>query len=106
VRVIDAPRRPSVVTVIYRKDLIDHFEWLAGSEYFDDVIDEALVAIAITAHGHGSEMVQSGGAWWFANDFCRYHRLEKFIEKAHSERSRFGAAGPSDLSDRVEEWSD
>jgi hypothetical protein len=86
--------------VIYRSDLIDPFEWLAGSEFFDEVIDEALVAIAITAHGHGTEMVQSGGAWWFAADFCRYHRLDDFVERARGERALWNKS-ESDLSDSL-----
>lgn len=39
--------------MVHREDLIPRFEWLAGSKYYDDALDEALVAIAFTAHGRG-----------------------------------------------------
>lgn len=48
--------------MIYRRDLIDHFQWLEGSEFFDEVIDEALVAIALTGYDHGRDLIQNG-AW-------------------------------------------
>jgi hypothetical protein len=72
--------------MIYRADLIDHFDWLADSKYFDEVLDEALVAIAMVAHGHEHDLVQSGAAWWMANGLVEYHRLEEFVERARSER--------------------
>lgn len=30
--------------MIYRRDLIEHFEWLRDSKYLNEVLDEALVA--------------------------------------------------------------
>jgi hypothetical protein len=42
--------------MIYRGDLIEHYDWLAGSRYLDEFLDESVGAIAMTAHGHG-------GAW-------------------------------------------
>jgi hypothetical protein len=70
--------------MIYRRDLISHFEWLAGSRYFDEVLDEALVAIAMTAHGHGRDLVETGAAWTWA--ICTVERfgLEDFVERARS----------------------
>jgi len=70
--------------MIYRRDLISHFEWLAGSRYFDEVLDEALVAIAMTAHGHGLDLVEAGAAWTRA--ICTVERfgLEDFVERARS----------------------
>jgi hypothetical protein len=71
--------------MVYRRDLISHFEWLAESKYLDEVLDEALVAIALTAHGHGWAMVETGAAWTPA--LCTVERfgLEGFVERARSE---------------------
>jgi hypothetical protein len=38
--------------MIFRRELVDHFEWLHGSEYYDEVLDEALVAIVLPAYDH------------------------------------------------------
>jgi hypothetical protein len=77
--------------MIYRSDLVEHFDWLAGSEYFDEVIDEALIAIAMVAHGHEGDLVQSGGAWWMANGLVEYFRLEEFVAEARKTRALTGA---------------
>jgi hypothetical protein len=52
--------------MIYRRDLIDHFQWLEGSEYLDEVLDEAVAAIVLTAYGHGRDWIQNG-AWMSAS---------------------------------------
>jgi hypothetical protein len=71
--------------MVYRRDLIPHFEWLAGSKYFDEVLDEAVVAIAMTAHGYGEELVESGAAWMWADGLVERFGLEHFVEQARSE---------------------
>jgi hypothetical protein len=71
--------------MIYRSDLIEHFEWLQGSEYFDEVIDEALVAIALTAYDHGQDLIQNG-AWQNAKGVVERFGLEEFAERLRSER--------------------
>jgi hypothetical protein len=68
--------------VIYRRDLIDHFGWLAGSGHFDEVVDEALVAIAFAARGQGEELVEVGAAWMSADGVVEKFKLEAFAEKA------------------------
>jgi hypothetical protein len=68
--------------MIYRRDLIDHFEWLSGSKYFDEVIDEALVAIAFTAHGHGGDWIELGAAWMGAAAIIEKFELEEFVARA------------------------
>jgi hypothetical protein len=72
--------------MIYRDDLIDHFAWLAGSKYFDKAIDEALVAIAFSAAGHGGDLVNTGAAWMFADDFIWKFKLESFVDQARAAR--------------------
>jgi hypothetical protein len=71
--------------VIYRRELIDHFKWLQGSEYLDEVLDEALVAIALTAYDHGRDLIQNG-AWQDARGVVERFQLEPFAEKLKAER--------------------
>jgi hypothetical protein len=71
--------------MVYRKDLEGHFEWLAGSEYFDEVIDEALVAIALTAYDHGRDLIQNG-AWQNAKGVVERFELEAFVDRLRGER--------------------
>jgi hypothetical protein len=71
--------------MVYRKDLEGHFEWLAGSEYFDEVIDEALVAIALTAYDHGQDLIQNG-AWQSASGVVERFELEEFVDRLRGER--------------------
>lgn len=71
--------------MVYRKDLEQHFEWLAGSEYFDDVIDEALVAVALTAYDHGRDLIQNG-AWQSASGVVERFELEEFVDRLRGER--------------------
>lgn len=71
--------------MVYRKDLERHFDWLAGSEYFDEVLDEALVAIALTAYDHGRDLIQNG-AWQSASGVVERFELEEFVEQLRSER--------------------
>ena len=71
--------------MIYRRDLIDRFAWLAGSRYFDEVVDEALVAIALTAYDHGTDLIQNG-AWAWAEDVVERFGLEDLVARMRSER--------------------
>ncbi len=71
--------------MIYRRDLIDHFDWLEGSKYFDEVIDEALVAIALTAYDHGDDLIRNG-AWQDARGVVERFGLEPFVERLRDER--------------------
>ncbi|HEX5712368.1 MAG TPA: hypothetical protein VFX85_03545 [Solirubrobacterales bacterium] len=71
--------------MIYRRDLLDHFAWLNGSEYFDEVIDEALVAIALTAYDHPHDLIRNG-AWQDAKGVVERFGLECFVEQLKSER--------------------
>ncbi len=72
--------------MIYRHDLIDHFSWLARSKYFDEAIDEALIAIAFAAAGHEWDWVNTGAAWMTAGGFVEKFELESFVERAVAER--------------------
>ena len=71
--------------MIYRRDLIDHFQWLEGSEFLDEVIDEAIVAIALTGYDHGRDLIQNG-AWQSAKGVVERFGLEPFVERLRSER--------------------
>lgn len=71
--------------MVYRKDLEQHFEWLAGSEYFDEVLDEALVAIALAAYDHGRDLIQNG-AWMNASGVVERLELEEFVARLRAER--------------------
>jgi len=71
--------------MIYRRDLVDHFRWLEGAECFDEVIDEALVAIALVAYGHCRDLIQNG-AWMVAGDVVERLDLDSFVERLRSER--------------------
>jgi hypothetical protein len=71
--------------MVYRRDLIDHFEWLAGSRYLEEVLDEALVAIALTAYDHGGDLIQNG-AWQDARGVVERFGLEPFVDRLRSER--------------------
>ncbi len=71
--------------MIYRRDLIEHFKWLDGSKYLDEVLDEALVAIALTAYDHPRDLIQNG-AWQDARGVVERFRLEQFVDQLRSER--------------------
>jgi hypothetical protein len=82
--------------MVHRRDLIDHFDWLAGSEYYEEVLDEALVAIALVAHGYDWELVEYGAAWRPASGTVEVLGLEDFVEKARADLVAFGRArGPA-----------
>lgn len=71
--------------MVYRRDLVDRFQWLQGSEYLDEVLDEALVAIALSAYGHGGDLIQSG-AWMAAENVVERFGLEELVARLRSER--------------------
>jgi hypothetical protein len=71
--------------MIYRKDLIEHFSWLKGSRFLDEVLDEVVVAIAPTAYGHGRDLIQNG-AWATADSVVERFELEGFVAKLREER--------------------
>jgi hypothetical protein len=71
--------------MIYRTDLLERFDWLSGSKYLDEALDEAVVAIAFAAHGYRSELVEFGAAWVWVDYTIRYFELEDFVERARAE---------------------
>jgi hypothetical protein len=71
--------------MVYRRELEEHFAWLAGSKYFDEVLDEALVAIALTAYDHGRDWIQNG-AWMTASAVVERFELDDFVERLRAER--------------------
>lgn len=71
--------------MVYRRDLIEHFEWLAGSDEYDEALDEAVVAIAMAANGHGHDLVNFGVAWVSVSYNVERYQLEEFVERARSE---------------------
>ena len=72
--------------MIYRRDLIDHFDWLADSRYLEEFCDESVVAIAMTAHGHGKDWVKWGGATWMTPEhFVDRYGLRIFVDRVREE---------------------
>jgi len=71
--------------MIYRRDLIEHFDWLAESKYLEEFCDEALVAVFMTAYGHGSDFVKFGGASMAADHFVARYGLRDFVDRAQEE---------------------
>lgn len=71
--------------MIYRRDLLQHFSWLEDSRFFDEVIDEAIVAIALTAYDHPNDLIQNG-AWQDALGVVERFGLEPFVERLRAER--------------------
>jgi len=68
--------------MIYRSDLTEHFRWLEGSKFYDEALDEALVAIALVAHGCRGDLVNYGAAWMTAGGVIEVLGLEGFVETA------------------------
>jgi hypothetical protein len=71
--------------MIYRRDLIEHYDWLAGSKYLDGFLDESVVAIAMTAHGHGSDWVRYGASWMAAHAIVDKFELWGFVDRMREE---------------------
>ena len=72
--------------MVYRRELTEHFRWLEDSKCLDEVLDEAVIAIAMTAYEHGGDWVQTGAAWMTADGIVEKFELEPFVEKVRSER--------------------
>ena len=73
--------------MIFRRELIEHFRWLEGSKYYDEVLDEALVAIVFHAYDHSNDMLQSGaGAWQSVDWVVQYFELWDFVAQVRAER--------------------
>lgn len=72
--------------MFYRRDLIEHFEWLAESRYLEEFCDEALVAITMTAYGHGRDFVKWGYSTYMAADhFVARYGLQVFVDRVREE---------------------
>lgn len=74
----------SVAAVIYRHDLLEHFDWLSGSKHLDELLDESVIAVAFCARGH-DELINCGASWMTAAGFVAKFGLEPFVERARSE---------------------
>lgn len=61
------------------------FPLAGGSEYLDELLDEAIVAIALTAYGHGNDWIQNG-AWAIAESVVTRFELEEFVARLEEER--------------------
>lgn len=72
--------------MFYRRDLIAYFDWLAESRYMEEFCDEALVAITMTAYGHGGDFVRWGaGAYMAADHFVARYGLGDFVDRVRDE---------------------
>lgn len=71
--------------MIYRRDLSKHFAWLEGSEYYDEVLDEALAAIVLTSYGHHRDWIRNG-AWMAAGAVVERFELEEFVARLEDDR--------------------
>jgi hypothetical protein len=70
--------------VIYRHNLLEHFDWLSDSKYLDEMLDESVIAIAFCARGH-DELINWGASWMTTRGFVEKFALEPFVERARSE---------------------
>ena len=75
--------------MVHRSELTERFEWLAASRYYEDVLDEALVAIALAARGLEGELVEYGAAWTMASYVVEVFGLEDLVEKARADLGPF-----------------
>jgi hypothetical protein len=85
--------------MIYRRDLIDHFEWLSDSKYFTEALDEALIAIALCARGHSGDLMNFGAAWVMASYHVERFGLEEFVERERRENTSLDPVEPEALLD-------
>lgn len=84
--------------MVHRRDLIPRFEWLAGSVYYEDVLDEALISIALAARGLQHEIVEYGAAWVMASYTIEVFGLEDLVERSRADLGPFAPGvrmGPS-----------
>lgn len=73
--------------MIDREDLRPHFDWLAGSKYYDEALGEAALAIELTALGHETEPMRYGAAWMWAGGVVEVFGLEEFVAAIRDRRA-------------------
>lgn len=73
--------------MIDREELKAHFEWLAGSVYRDEALGDAVLAIELTALGHGDELMRYGLSWMSADGVVEVFQLEGFVEAVRDRRA-------------------
>lgn len=81
--------------MIDREELHEHFEWLAGSECFDQALGDASLAIELTALGHGDDLMRHGYAWMNASAVVEVLGLEAFVNDVRAWRERGDRFPPS-----------
>jgi len=74
--------------MVHRRDLLDHLEWLAGSHLLEDALDEAMIAVALRAHGSGWDLMEYGAAWRPASGVVEVYGLERFVESERAHLAR------------------
>ena len=77
-----------------RRELIKHFEWLAESVHYEDVLDEALISIELAARGLGDEWVEYGAARSTASYVVAVFGLEGLVERSRADLAPFGPREP------------
>jgi hypothetical protein len=87
--------------MVRRRDLHDRFEWLAGSSYYEDVLDEALVAIALVARGLSGEPLEYGAAWVSAEYVIGVFGLQDLVERTRIDLGSFARTARSDRDPSV-----
>ena len=71
--------------MFYRRDLIEHLDWLAESKYLEEFCDQALVCITMTAYGHGGTFLKYGSCWMAADHFVVRYGLGDFVDLLREE---------------------
>ena len=74
--------------MIDRIELEAHFARLRESEYFDEALGDAALAIELVATGHGDELMRTGAAWMAASGVVWKFELEEFVERVKAARRR------------------
>jgi len=82
--------------MVHRSELTERFEWLAGSRYYEEVLDEALISIAFTARGLSGEIVEYGAAWVMASYMVDVFGPEDLVGKARADLGPFAPRGEED----------
>lgn len=85
--------------MVHRAELTEHFEWLAGSRYYEEVLDEALISIALCARGLTGEIVEYGAAWVMASYMVDVFGLEDLVEKARADLGPFAPREEDEVGD-------
>lgn len=86
-RAMRAVRLSSVAPVIDREELKPHFGWLSGSEYYDEALGDAVLAIELTALGYGNELMRYGLSWMLADGVVEVFELEEFVKAVRDRRA-------------------